>query len=154
MAANPAASSKRMIILEVKPTGAKVQTGAGDYQIVNCHPQLPQRGLTALETTAHIRRLFRRELVRTLGVVWPILSALLIIIAGLGMLVAHLEGWGLLDGIYFAFVTGLTVGYGDLVLHGLLPRLLAIAIGFSGILLTALVAAIAVRAMQAATEPR
>ena len=106
-----------------------------------------------MDTTAHIRRLFRRELVRTLGVVWPILSALLII-AGLGMLVAHLEGWGLLDGIYFAFVTGLTVGYGDLVLHGLLPRLLAIAIGFSGILLTALVAAIAVRAMQAATEPR
>lgn len=107
-----------------------------------------------METTAHIRRLFRRELVRTLGVVWPILSALLILIAGLGMLVAHLEGWGLLDGIYFAFVTGLTVGYGDLVPHGSLPRLLAIAIGFSGILLTALVAAIAVRAMQAATEPR
>ena len=105
-----------------------------------------------MSTTAYIRRLFRQELLRTLVVVWPILSGLLIIIASLGLLVAHLEGWGPLDGIYFAFVTGLTIGYGDLVPHQLLPRLLAIGIGFSGILLTALLAAITVRAMQAATE--
>ena len=76
-----------------------------------------------MSTTAHIRRLFRQELIRTLVVVWPILSGLLIIIASLGLLVAHLEGWGLLDGIYFAFVTGLTIGYGDLVPHQLLPQL-------------------------------
>ena len=53
-----------------------------------------------MSTTAHIRRLFRQELFGTLVVVWPILSGLLVIIASLGLLVAHLEGWGLLDGIY------------------------------------------------------
>lgn len=65
-----------------------------------------------------------------------------------GMSVAILEGWPLVDGIYFAFVTGLTVGYGDLVpTHGS-SRLLAIAAAIDGILLTALLAGVAVRAMQ------
>ncbi|MFZ1536756.1 MAG: hypothetical protein WAT23_05155 [Chromatiaceae bacterium] len=36
--------------------------------------------------------------------------------------------------------------------HRLLPRFLVVGIGFSGILLTALMAAIAVRAMPVATE--
>jgi hypothetical protein len=64
------------------------------------------------------------------------------------MSVAILEGWPLVDGIYFAFVTGLTVGYGDLVpTHGS-SRLLAIAAAIDGILLTALLAGVGVRAMQ------
>jgi hypothetical protein len=56
------------------------------------------------------------------------------------------------DAAYFTFVTGLTIGYGDLVPVRMLARVIAVAIGLCGILLTGLIAAIGVRALQAATE--
>jgi hypothetical protein len=85
-------------------------------------------------------------------VVWPILSLLLVIIAGLGMIVGHIEDWQPLEGIYFAFVTGLTVGYGDLVPKYQISRILAVGIGFTGVLLTAIFAAVSVRALQDAVS--
>ena len=69
--------------------------------------------------------------------------------ASLGVAVALLEGWPLFDGIYFAFVSGLTIGYGDLVAKGPLARTLAVTIGLTGIVLTGLVAALAVQALHA-----
>ena len=51
------------------------------------------------------------------------------------------------ESIYFAFVSGLTIGYGDFAPKTLVTRALAIVIGICGILLTALVAAIAVKAL-------
>jgi len=99
-----------------------------------------------------VRRHFYRELARAIGYVWPILSFLFAIMGGLGLLVARLEGWRLFDGLYFAFVTGLTVGYGDLVPKSGLARGLAIVIGFNGILLTAILAAIGVRALESAAR--
>jgi hypothetical protein len=71
---------------------------------------------------------------------------------GLGLIVGRLEGWRLIDATYFTFVTGLTIGYGDLVPSRLGARLIALAIGFTGILLTGLVAAVGVRALQQATD--
>ena len=50
---------------------------------------------------------------------------------------------------YFAFITGLTIGYGDLAPRQSLTQLLAVVIGFSGVLLTGLVAALAVKAIYA-----
>ncbi|MGO4837419.1 potassium channel family protein, partial [Rhizobiaceae sp. 2RAB30] len=49
----------------------------------------------------------------------------------------------------FTFVTGLTIGYGDLTPKHLGARLLALVIGFAGIVLTGLVAAVAVHALRA-----
>src|SRR5262245_52708128 len=94
-----------------------------------------------------LRRSFRVGLVRGLQVVWPILSALLGLIVALGVTVGMLEGWSLQESIYFSFVTGLTIGYGDLAPKTLLTRTLAILIGACGILLTGLVAAVAVKAL-------
>jgi hypothetical protein len=68
----------------------------------------------------------------------------------LGVVVGLVEGWGIWQGIYFAFITGLTIGYGDLAPRHVLTRLLAVAIGFLGILLTGLIAALAVKAFQVA----
>ena len=65
-----------------------------------------------------------------------------------GLLAANI--W---QGVYFAYVTGLTIGYGDLAPKQALTRFLAIAIGFSGVLLTGLVAALAVKAIQAVPRP-
>jgi hypothetical protein len=67
----------------------------------------------------------------------------------IGLLIGHIEGWKIRDALYFTFVTGLTIGYGDLTPRHIVSRCLAIAIGFSGIVLTGLVAAVSVRALEA-----
>jgi hypothetical protein len=99
-----------------------------------------------------LRRKFATGLVTGLLVVWPILSVLLGLIAALGLVVGVIEGWSVSESIYFAFVSGLTIGYGDLAPKALLARVLAIAIGACGVLVTALVAAIAVKALTVATD--
>ena len=83
-----------------------------------------------------------------LRIVWPILSGILVWQLVLGLLVTWLERWSLGDGLYFAFVTGLTIGYGDLVPRQPLSRCLAILIGLFGVVLTGLIAAVAVHALQ------
>jgi hypothetical protein len=97
-----------------------------------------------------LRRRFLAELWTGLGVVWPILSGLLSLMAVLGVTVALIEGRSLGDGLYFAFVSGLTIGYGDLVPKALMARVLAVSIGLTGILLAGLVAAVGVQALQQA----
>ena len=99
-----------------------------------------------------LRRNFAAGLLAGLRVVWPILSVLLVLIIALGLVVGLIEGWSMHESIYFAFVSGLTIGYGDLAPALLLTRALAIAIGVCGVLLTALVAAIAVKALTATTD--
>jgi hypothetical protein len=96
-----------------------------------------------------IRASYLAALIEGLGVIWPILSGLLIFMAGVGAIVGLLEGWGIWQGIYFAYVTGLTIGYGDLAPRQPLTQLLAVVLGFCGVLLTGLVAALAVKAFQA-----
>jgi hypothetical protein len=98
-----------------------------------------------------LRRNFVAGLFTGLRIVWPILSVLLGLIVALGLVVGLIEGWSLHESIYFAFVSGLTIGYGDLAPKSLLTRVLAILIGVCGVLVTALVAAIAVKALTAAT---
>ena len=67
----------------------------------------------------NLRRQFRSRLLQGLQVVWPILLALLACIASLGLTVALLEGYSLFEGVYFAFVSGLTIGFFDILLGGL-----------------------------------
>jgi hypothetical protein len=94
-----------------------------------------------------LRRQFVVGLFTGLRVVWPIVSGLLMLIAALGVVVGRIEGWRVSESLYFAFITGLTIGYGDLAPKTLLARALAIVIGLLGLLLTALIAAVAVRAL-------
>jgi len=110
--------------------------------------------MTTNMESQRLRRIFFSELGHGLHVVWPILSVLLGAIALLGAAVALLENWPLFNGIYFAFVTSLTIGYGDVVPHRTLSRVLAIAIGVLGMLVIALVAAVAVRAMEGMSSHR
>ncbi len=105
-----------------------------------------------LRDAHRIRRRFYRGLWQGLRVTWPILSGLLLMQAAVGIFIAWLEGWYLTEGVYFAYITGLTIGYGDLAPVHRLSRLLAVGIGFIGILITGLVAALGVKALQAATS--
>jgi hypothetical protein len=96
-----------------------------------------------------IRRIFFVELFRLIRVVWPILSGVLFAMVGPGLLIGHLERWRIDDALYFTFVTGLTIGYGDLTPRHVVSRFLAVIIGFAGIVLTGLVAAVSVEALRA-----
>ena len=99
-----------------------------------------------------LRKRFAAGLFTGLRIVWPILSVLFVLIIALGLVVGLVEGWSVHESIYFAFVSGPTIGYGDLAPKSLLTRVLAILIGVCGVLMTALVAAIAVKALTAATS--
>ena len=91
----------------------------------------------------------RRRFFTALG-----LSTILAIQIALGLLIGFVEGWSLGDAVYFTFVTGLTIGYGDIVPRQALARALAIGIGMSGLFLTGLIAGIAVYAMRTALVDR
>jgi hypothetical protein len=99
-----------------------------------------------------MRRNFAAGLFAGLRVVWPVLSLLVGLMIALGVVVGLREGWSIQESIYFAFVSGLTIGYGDLAPKTLLTRALAILIGICGVLFTALLAAVAVKALTAATK--
>ena len=105
----------------------------------------------AMKESAELRRRFLAALWKELRVVWPIVSGLVGAQLVLGMLVGFFEGWRMSDAAYFTFVTGLTIGFGDLVPVRFTTRLITVVIGFSEILLTGLVAAVGVRALQEAT---
>ena len=68
-----------------------------------------------------------------------------------------MEGWrvgGSGETLYFSIVTGLTIGYGDLVTKLVLTRIIASVIGLSGIVLTGLVVAVSVQALNAVDRER
>lgn len=112
----------------------------------------PPRMKAPKSSAVRMRRRFMTGCWNEFRVIWPILSGLAFVQLALGLLVGVLEEWSLGESLYFSAITGLTIGYGDIVPLRFIARLLAICIGFIGILTTGLVAAIGVRALQQATE--
>jgi hypothetical protein len=107
-----------------------------------------------MATDKELRRRFFLQFLNHLRIVWPIISGLVAFQVALGIVVGLLERWSVSEMIYFTFVTALTIGYGDLVPKRFSSRMIALVIGFSGILLTALVAALGVRSLQEATKDK
>jgi voltage-gated potassium channel len=101
-----------------------------------------------------VRRRFFVSMGHAIHLTWPVLSTILAIRVALGLLIGFLEGWRMRDAVYFTFITGLTIGYGDLVPRQALARVLAIGIGICGLFLTGLIAGIAVYAMRTALGDR
>jgi hypothetical protein len=106
---------------------------------------MPQTELTS----AQMRRRFRLALWAELKILWPIVSALLLIQFILGIIAGYIEQWSLGESIYFTSITGLTIGYGDFAPKHFISRVGAVIIGMVGVVLMGLIAAIAVRALDA-----
>ena len=101
-----------------------------------------------------VRRRFFVAAGRAIHLTWPVLSTILAFQLVLGLLIGFFESWSFGDSIYFTFITGLTIGYGDIVPRQAFARALAIGIGVSGLFLTGLIAGIAVYAVHAAIDDR
>ena len=88
-------------------------------------------------------------------IIWRIkavIAALLLIIVIGAFLIASIEQLPLGEAMYFSFITGLTIGYGDIAPGTPTGRLISILLGVNGILFTGLVVAAAVHALQRAVE--
>ncbi len=67
--------------------------------------------------------------------------------------IAYFEKMPFADALYFSFVTGLTIGYGDIAPVTLAGRVVAILTGLLGVLITGLIIAVAVYALRKTMEP-
>jgi voltage-gated potassium channel len=74
----------------------------------------------------------------------PLITFLCVLIVGLGLVVGHFEGWTRFNAIYWAFITALTVGYGDF--HPLLKKtkVIAVLIVFLGYMMTGVMVSVTV----------
>lgn len=95
---------------------------------------------------------FVRLLFWGLSLVSPILMMLFLLIIALGLTAGRIESWKRADALYWAFITALTVGYGDIRPTRRPARLLAVLIAILGIMLTGIIVAITVEAASRAFE--
>ena len=91
--------------------------------------------------------MFGRCLLQYARYIRGVLFGLTVLVVSGGIALAYVEEMPLGDAIYFAFVTGLTIGYGDIAPVTLWGRVISICIGFVGVLFTGLYIALATRAL-------
>lgn len=90
---------------------------------------------------------FLRFFFRYAGYLQGVVLALVLLLALGGVLVARFESRPLGEALYFAYITGLTIGYGDISPVTPLGRITSILIGLVGMVFTGVVVAIATRAL-------
>jgi hypothetical protein len=93
-----------------------------------------------------------RLFIKKLGFVyWHIAASILwlqaLIVMG-GLAIAFLDKKPIGETMYLAFITALTIGYGDLTPESGLSKLIAIGIGFLGIVFTGLMVAATLKALE------
>jgi voltage-gated potassium channel len=74
----------------------------------------------------------------------PLLLSMSLLVVILGVIAAYLEGWTVFVGIYWAFITATTVGYGDVRAKRKTARSISVMIAFIGVVFTGITVAIAV----------
>jgi hypothetical protein len=76
-----------------------------------------------------------------------VLVSLLVLIFLCAVAISHFEGLPLGESLYFAFITGMSIGYGDISPVTAWGRVVSVAIGIIGMLTTGMTIAIATRAL-------
>ena len=95
---------------------------------------------------------FVRNVVTATLLVREVLICLVILIFLNGVLFSLVEGKDLGSSIYFAFITALTIGYGDITPVTTLGRIVAVFTGLCGTIFVGLVVAINTRALRETVE--
>ncbi|UCF01348.1 MAG: two pore domain potassium channel family protein [Deltaproteobacteria bacterium] len=89
------------------------------------------------------------------GIIWHLralyLMLLALIMAG-AVAISATEKVSFGKAVYFAFITGLTVGYGDIVPSTAIGQIIAVLLALVGILFTGVVVAVAVQSVRYAWE--
>ena len=83
-----------------------------------------------------------------IGRLQAVFLALSALILGIAVVIRHLEKMPFGESLYFSFITGLTIGYGDIVVKTPFARLLAVLLGLIGIIFTGIMVAAALRAVE------
>lgn len=81
-----------------------------------------------------------------------VLVALLLALLLCAALLVAVEDWAFGDAVYFTLITGMTVGYGDIVPTKPLGRVISVVIAMIGVIYVGLVVAIATKALAHAVE--
>ena len=93
-----------------------------------------------------------RLFVKNLGFLYWHVAASILWLQGLivmgGLAIAFLDKKPSGETMYLAFITALTIGYGDLTPDSGLSKLIAVGIGFIGIIFTGLVVAVTLKALE------
>jgi voltage-gated potassium channel len=79
----------------------------------------------------------------SINLVLPLLFFLFFIITVLGLLVCTIEKWKWFDGLYWAFITATTVGYGDIRPLQRSSKIISVFIALIGMIFTGIIIAIA-----------
>jgi hypothetical protein len=85
-----------------------------------------------------------------MGRMWRIFFGLFAWLVVNAMAIAYLESISFGDALYFTFITGLTIGYGDITPVTTAGRVFAVLTGLVGVMITGLVAAAAVYSLREA----
>jgi voltage-gated potassium channel len=91
---------------------------------------------------------FAKNLLAGVAFLGGIFLFLLLLLAAAAVVFAIWEEWSLGVAVYFVLTTALTIGFGDITPHTVLGRFLAPLVGLTGILMTGIFIAVAVRALE------
>lgn len=97
---------------------------------------------------------FSREFFRIAWEIRSVLVSLIVLISLSGCALSGLESLDFRDGQYLAFVTALTIGYGDLSPESYPGKLICILIGVVGMVCMGLIVGVASVAVGSTIEPQ
>jgi voltage-gated potassium channel len=76
-----------------------------------------------------------------------VVLSLITLIVGIAAGITYIEKMPFGETLYFSFITGLTIGYGDIVVKTPFGRILAVLLGLIGIIFSGMMVAAAIRAV-------
>ncbi len=104
---------------------------------------------------AHQNLVFLKFIRYFLKYSWSVIHVLIILLIFFilgAVLISRVEGINLANSIYFSFITGFTIGYGDISPNTITGKVISVLIGLIGIIYTGLVVDIYIRALSKALE--